>query len=479
MTRGALLIPFIIYFTTSSAQQNAILKFLSDSSMAHASVSLYIIDAANSEIIAENNPDKSLQPASVMKLITTAASIDLLGRAYTFKTTLAYSGKIKKGSGKLNGNIIIIGGGDPALGSENFPDQYGNFVKKWVEVISELGIKRIRGRVVTDDSYYDYLPVPANWNWEDIGNYYGAGVYGLSIFDNTLKIHFKTGAEGSIPVLTTIQPPGSGIEFRNFLRSHGSADEGYVFSAPYSSGGWIAGSIPADMVDFVLKASIPDPPLFAAKLLEKELKEAGIKISYSASTARLIPGLQHDKISVIDEITSPPLSSIIEVLNHKSINLYAEDLVKELGRSLKGEGSASAGKKVIMQYLDSCGIGTEGMFIEDGSGLSTQDAINSRQLVKLLLHMKKNSSSFGDYLNSLPDPGKEGTLKKYFRDEAFDSRLKAKSGSMTWVRSFAGYFTTMTGKEMIFSIIVNNYTGPAIKVISGMEEIIKECILNL
>ena len=134
--------------------------------------------------------------------------------------------------------------------------------------------------------------------------------------------------------------------------------------------------------------------------------------------------------------------------------------------------------KIIKDFLKNAGIETDGMFIEDGSGLSPVNSINSKELTKLLFYMKKNGRYFTEYFNSLPDAGKEGTLKNYFRDPAFDSRLKAKSGSMTRVRSYAGYFTTQSGKQMIFSIIVNNYSGPSKKIISHIEEIIKEIIIT-
>lgn len=477
MLRTALLIPFIIYFTVSSAQQGAVEKFLSDSSMTHASVSLLIIDADNGKVIAEHDPDKSLIQASVMKLITTAASIEMLGPDYTFKTILGYSGTIKKGSKTLDGDIIIKGGGDPALGSENFPEYYESFIEKWVEEISKLGIKKITGRVLTDDSYYDYQPVPAKWDWEDMGNYYGAGVYGLSIYDNTLKIHFKTAGEGSIPFITGIQPSGSEMEFKNYLKAHGSTDEGYVFSAPYSNKGWIAGSIPANMEDFVLKASITDPPLLAAEILSKNLKSAGIEIKLNPSTTRLTAGHKTGNFTDITTTVSPPLSAIIEVLNHESINLYAEHLLKELGKVFGNDGSTSAGTKMVKEFLDSIGVRTAGMFIEDGSGLSVHDAINSRGLAMCLWYMKKNSKHFGEYYNSIPDAGKEGALKNNFKDPLFDSRMRAKSGTMNRVKSYAGYFTTLSGKEMIFSIIVNNFTGSSTKITSYIEAIIKEIIL--
>jgi D-alanyl-D-alanine carboxypeptidase/D-alanyl-D-alanine-endopeptidase (penicillin-binding protein 4) len=118
------------------------------------------------------------------------------------------------------------------------------------------------------------------------------------------------------------------------------------------------------------------------------------------------------------------------------------------------------------------------MFIEDGSGLSALDAINTEELNKLLIYMKKSSHYFPEYFSSLPDAGKEGTLKNCFRDPVFESRLKAKSGSMTRVRSYAGYFTASSGNNFVFSIIINNYKGSSADIISGIEKIMSEVILN-
>jgi len=478
MVRKLLFLPIFLISVVSSAQLISIEKFLSDSSMFHGSASICIIDASNGEVIADYSAGKSLSQASVMKLITTSASLELLGPDYTFNTILGYTGRIKKSTKTLKGNLIIKGGGDPALGSERFNEHYEHFIEKWVEEVSKLGIRRIKGRVVTDDSYYDYKPVPPNWSWEDIGNYYGAGVYGLSIYDNTLKIHLRTGDTGSIPLIIGMEPSGSGFEYLNYLLASGSSDQGFVYSAPYSNNGWISGTIPVNTEDFALPASINNPPLLAARILSEKLHSAGIKVKNGPSSIRALPQLKPHSIKVITRTISPPLSEIIEVLNHISFNLYAEHLIKELGKVYKGEGSTRAGTEVVIEFLDSIGIETSGMFIEDGSGLSPQDAINSRELASLLLYMKNDSEHFQEFFNSLPEAGKEGTLKNVFKDPLFDSRLRAKSGTLTRVKSYAGYFTTISGKEMIFSIIVNNFTGPSSKIVSQIEEIIKEVILT-
>jgi D-alanyl-D-alanine carboxypeptidase/D-alanyl-D-alanine-endopeptidase (penicillin-binding protein 4) len=474
---------FLIFVLTCVAvntfsQEKTSETFLGDSSLVHASVSLCVADAKSGDVIIDYNSGISLAPASVMKVITSAAALELLGPEYTFKTSVGYTGSLNKRSGKLRGNIIIHGGGDPALGSKYFSDHYLDFIGSWVTEIKKLGIKSIRGRVIGDDSYFDFLPVPSKWLWEDEGNYYGAGAYGLSAFDNTYELHFKTMSDSTSPVLEKFVPEECRSDLADFLISSGTTDEGYVFAAPYCTGGWLAGKIPVNKLDFVLKASVTDPPLLLAKMMTEKLKAGGIKTSEAPTTIRLNPVPKTEKVVQITETISPRLSEIISVLNHESVNLFAEHLIKELGKKFKNNGSTESGAEVIYDFLKSCGIDKNGMFIEDGSGLSPLNAVNTRELVRLLVYMKNKGKYFNDYYSSLPDAGKNGTLKNNFKDPLFNSHFKAKSGSMTRVRSFAGYFTTISGKEMVFSIIINNYSGPSKKIISEIEDNIRELILN-
>jgi D-alanyl-D-alanine carboxypeptidase/D-alanyl-D-alanine-endopeptidase (penicillin-binding protein 4) len=447
--------------------------FVNDSSFTSASISFIVADAEKGDTIINYYSGRSLTPASIMKLITSAAALELLGPEHTFSTSLGYTGTISK-SGKLNGDIVITGGGDPAFASPNFPDYYKEFPNGWADEVRKLGIRKIKGRVITDDSYYDYLPVPAKWLWEDTGNYYGAGAYGASVFDNTYEIHFKT---YDSCVITGIVPEYYRPDLTNYLTASGTTDKGYVFAAPYATSGWLSGSIPADKSDFVLKAAITDPPLLIAGIVDEKLRSSGIKITGEPTTKRLTK-TAYGEVTTISALTSPPLDSIIRVLNHESINLYAEHLLKELGKKFRNNGSTDAGLQVVYDFLRNIGVDTEGMFIVDGSGLSRANSINSAGLITLLKFMKNHGRYFPEYLNSLPDAGREGTLKKYFKDEAFNSSMKAKSGSMGRVKSYAGYLTTKSGNTLIFSMIVNNFTCPPARVNQLFEEVLKEVINN-
>ncbi|MCX6261838.1 MAG: D-alanyl-D-alanine carboxypeptidase, partial [Bacteroidia bacterium] len=302
MPKRLLIIILLIVPMLLTGQEKALNLLLADSSMISSSVSLCILNSVNGESVYEFNAGESLIPASVLKLVTSSAALELLGPEYCFRTKLGYTGNINKRTGRLTGDIVIIGGGDPALGSEYFKDHYHNFLKNWITEIRKLGINKIEGRIIADDSWYDYQPVPAKWLWEDIGNYYGAGAFGLSVFDNKFEIHFKTSGDGSIPEITGIVPDQCRYELSNQLVASDNTDkDGYVFSAPYNDNGWIAGSIPVNMGDFVLKASILDPPLLLAEIFNSMLDSAGIAVSGDPSTTRVEKKLTGDEPVIIAE----------------------------------------------------------------------------------------------------------------------------------------------------------------------------------
>jgi serine-type D-Ala-D-Ala carboxypeptidase/endopeptidase (penicillin-binding protein 4) len=466
----------ITLFFESAAQEEAINRFVNDTSMSHASVSVCIIDPLSGIPAKEFDAQRSLVPASTLKLVTTAAAIELMGSDFTFKTSVGYRGTFDTPTKTLKGDIIIKGGGDPCLGSEYFYDYYGDIILKWSEAIAKAGIIKVDGRVITDDSFYNYEPLPSKWLWEDIGNYYGAGTFGLSIFDNTYSVHLNTSKPGDKPEITSITPEFVNPEITNFLISGGNRDEGYIYSSPYNNNSWISGTVPQNRTDFVLKGSITDPPLLAAKLLNAKLKSSGISVSGEPSTTRILDDHDEYSFNLITETISPPLSEIIYVLNHESINLYAESLTKHIGLLYKHNGSTESGIEVILEFLKSYGVETDGINMVDGSGLSPVNSISSRELARLLYLMKTKSKQFECFRKSLPEAGKTGTLQNYFTDQFFNNRLRLKTGSMSGVRSFAGYVTANSGKEMIVTIIVNNYSGSSERVISAIEEVIRGVI---
>ena len=472
------LVTILLFFVgiNSFAQLVKLEEMLADSLFLNASISFYVADAENGTPIYSHNHKTSLVPASNMKLVSSAVALELLGPGYIFQTTIGYTGILNSRTGELTGDIVIKGGGDPTLGSDYFISHYEDFMEQWVEAIKNAGIKKVNGRVITDDSHFDFDPAAPRWLWEDLGMSYGAGVFGLSIFDNTCVIRVRTAADGVNVELIDITPNIDGFTLTNRLRVSGTTGNWYVYTAPYNLSGWLSGTIPARNEN-TLRASIPDPPLLAAQILFRRLEADNIEITGAPSTAR-IENLTNINITHLTQTNSPELRLITEILNKESINLYADTFVKELGKQFGGNGSLLEGRKVIMQFLGNAGVDTLGIFIEDGSGLSARSAVNAEALVTLLIYMKNRGKYFQDYLFSLPAAGKDGTLLQVFTDPVFESNLKAKSGSMTRVRCYSGYFTAKSGKEIVFSILVNNFQGTSRNVIQHIEEVLKEIILT-
>jgi D-alanyl-D-alanine carboxypeptidase/D-alanyl-D-alanine-endopeptidase (penicillin-binding protein 4) len=263
---------------------------MTDTQLKHAVFGFYVKDMTTGTVVADYNSEMSMPPASTMKLVTTATAFQVLGRGYKFKTKIMYSGTFDSLSGTINGDIYIIGGGDPTLGSKYFNKDgtQRDFLTQWADTLYAMGIRNVTGKVVADASIYRYEGVPSGWVWGDMGNYYGAGPSGLTIFDNLLELHFKTGPNaGDSTELHCTVPYVPGITIKNFVKAADSKDDdAYVFGAPYSYDWFVRGSIPKNQEDFIVKASIPDPEFIAALELDYALSQRGIKVKYAPTTFR-------------------------------------------------------------------------------------------------------------------------------------------------------------------------------------------------
>ena len=464
--------------TPLAAQEDTIRSFFPDSIYGSASISFYVADLITGEVLTSIDPGRAVAPASVEKLVTTSAALELLGADYRFRTIIGYTGELSRNGKTLTGDIIIKGGGDPTLGSENFPEYYNDIVMKMALAINVAGIKKIKGRIIADESIYGFNPVSSRWSWGDLGNYYGAGAYGLTVFDNTFRIYLRTGDRGSIPEILRTEPEMKEMSIESYLISEGSTDRGYVYSAPYNTHAWITGAVPENRDEFILKASIPDPPLKLATMVREKLESLGIVVSEGAATARTVNNFTAENINTLLDIYSPPLSEIVTKTNHVSVNLYAEHLLKQLGYEIAGTGTTSAGANVVKDFLAANEIPHAGIVIEDGSGLAARNSMTSEFIVSLIRFMLLNGNNPEIFRNSLPAAGEDGTMRSYFRDPLFQGKLRAKTGTLSRVRSYAGVFTAESGRDYAFCIFVNNYTGPLSAVNRNIEELFKYLMIN-
>ena len=452
----------------------AVKKMAADEDLKNASISFYALDLDSNKVIAGLGSNKSLVPASTMKLVTTATALEMLGPGKRFSTYVKYSGEIDTNC-VLNGNIYIVGGGDPSLGSERFTKQYGNFINKWANEIIKLGIDSINGRVIGDASIFNEQMIPATWIWGDLGNYYGAGPCGLSIHENKCTIEFSSFNKGDSTAITCIYPYVPGLKFDNYVKSMiTKKDLSYIFGAPYQENRIIKGGIPTNKKNFMVNGSIPDPANLTAFELDMELRGMGVKLKETSTTIRKMKfetgSIEKSIKHIITTTRSPRLTAIMNLTNTYSVNLYAEHLMNQIGVFKYRSGDTGSGTQATTLFWKNNDLDINGMYINDGSGLSRFNAITAKQLVGILKHMNE-SKNRKLFINSLPIAGKSGTLRNVGKGTAASGKVKAKSGYMTRVRSYAGYVTTKNKRNIAFALIVNNFNCTPFQMKKKMEKI--------
>ncbi len=447
--------------------QNTFKSFVSQDDYKNAWIGMQVADVESGEILFEFNPRKLLIPASNLKLATSAAALEMLGEDYRFQTKIGYSGTLENGI--LTGDLVLIGGGDPTLGSEYFAEEKPDFLNVWTEKIRQAGISNVRGNLVLDASAYDSEKIPPTWIWEDLGNYYGAGPGAFTVYDNLFRITFRSPNEaGKKTEIMSVYPKIPGLQLKNEVLSDNSNwDHAYVFGGPFDLQRVVRGTIPKNRNEFTIKAAMPFPEKILAEKLIQYLENAGVSLSGTVKFEKVSPEGFHE----IFVQKSPTLAEIIKVTNHESVNLFAEHLVKQIALEKNGTGNRENGIELIQDFWNKSGIDKDSYFMEDGSGLSHFDAVSPEVFVKILLYMANKSPHKETFFNSLPSPG-EGTL--YYFDTSYfpGNSLKVKSGSMTRVRCYSGYLQLNSGKQAAFSIMVNQFKGGHAKVIREIERLL-------
>ncbi len=244
----------------------------------NASVGMQFIDLESGLSVFEYNPGKLMIPASTLKTVTSAAALEMLGAGYRFKTQIGYVGELKENN-ELNGDLVIIGGGDPTLGSVYFNNSESNynFINVWVQKIKVAGIRQIQGDIIFDSSIYDSEKVPSTWIWGDIGNYYGAGANAFTCYDNLFRITFKSPEKvGELTNIISIYPEIDGMEIRNEVTSsENNSDNAYVFGSPFDKKRVIRGTIPKGRNAFTIKAAVHHPEEIIARELKAQFGQRG------------------------------------------------------------------------------------------------------------------------------------------------------------------------------------------------------------
>lgn len=456
----------ILIFGKSFAE-SPVDKFVNHSILKNALISISVVDLNTNKQLYAYWDEHPITPASTLKLITTATALEKLGPDFKYKTIIGYQGGIKDGI--LNGDLYIIGSGDPSLASaktlKNKEQDPGKLLLDlWVKKVREAGIIRIKGNIVADISCFDTVGVNPKWTWDDIGNYYAPGIYGISYLDNALKVKFKTGKTGQKAQIISTDPLIPEIEFRNSVKgTETKSDNAYFYGIPGENLRFVSGEIPAEKESFIVKCDIPKPGLLLARNFKTSLISSGI----SVEGKEIQLSVPKDKINTLFIQESPELIEIIKETNMKSNNHYAEYLFRTIGLQKEKPATIKNSLVEIKSFWKSKGLPLNQLLIYDGCGLSPNNAVSAKFYTDLLNYMYK-SKYRDEFVKSLPVAGKSGSMSGVLRESRLNGKVWAKSGTIDNVKAYAGYVFD-GNKKLSFAIIVNNAAGNSWQVLSKIE----------
>ncbi|MBR4801658.1 MAG: D-alanyl-D-alanine carboxypeptidase/D-alanyl-D-alanine-endopeptidase [Bacteroidales bacterium] len=426
----------------------------------------------NGKIVAEWNSNLPVLTASTLKTITCGMALAYLGEDYRFSTTLKYSGTVKDGT--LFGDLWIVGGGDPTLGSEDgvgFP--VDSIFGVWTAAMKELGIRKVQGNIVVDDSYLAREVIPSSWEWGNIGYDYGSAPSGLPFHEDVQNARIIPGKkEGEKPQVIVLYPQIPGFKYINELTTGPakSGDWSEYNCSDLARVGKFTGSVPVDRDTIRSIISNKFGYISCGAAFRDFVVSQGITIGPD-----IIPVEDAAKADLTEITTtySPELWKIVGRTLLVSDNFYAETLFKQLGKKMLGDGSYSGAKKAARRILDSLGVNRTGYTQDDGSGLSRENYVSPEFFCNFYSVMTKQPC-FEKFVEAFPYPT-VGTLRNVLTDKKkfnpdIAAGVHAKSGSLSCVKTYAGYVYAGPKHGLIkFAILVNNYSCPTREIQKHLE----------
>ncbi|MEZ0611279.1 D-alanyl-D-alanine carboxypeptidase/D-alanyl-D-alanine-endopeptidase [Fibrella sp. WM1] len=463
----------------------------------NGTVALSVRRVSDGLCVFGQNEFRSLPTASTLKLVSTGTALATLGSTFTYTTYLEYDGAIK--DSVLTGNLYLRGTGDPSLASGRFAGYpaWVAFLRDVSSRVRQAGIRRIDGAIIGDASFFDGQPTPDTWPFGDLGNYYGAGLFGLNFNENLYRVVFKPGtaAGAPAPVLRT-DPALPYLSLNNRVSTGpvGSGDEVNIYGVPFQNTATLEGTVPPNpsgaVPEFAVKGAMPDPAYFVAYALTEQFRRDSIRVSGTPASYRLgtLPvellaantapqpvstpvaytpgpfvsaaGSTSATSTVRTEVyryTSPPLSDLARETNFQSINLYAEALLRSAARQIKQRSTTwPESVSAITGYWQAKGVHLDGFRPRDGSGLSTVGAMTADNMTSFLMAMTREGT-YPAFYASIPVVGQSGTVRGLAKGTKAAGNVRAKSGTIEGVRAYAGYFTAKDGSLMSFSLMINKY----------------------
>jgi serine-type D-Ala-D-Ala carboxypeptidase/endopeptidase (penicillin-binding protein 4) len=495
-----------LYAASHSPVAKRIDAILADPDLQRGFWGIEVVSVDTGKTLFAENADKLFTPASNTKLFTTAAALALIGPTYTFRTTVETTGTLDK-YGRLNGDLVLIGRGDPNLSGRELPyllrtqrnDHPIQVLEQLADALVQKGLKYVDGDVVADDSYFAFERYGEGWSQDDLVLADGAPVSALTINDNVVFVNILPADRAGERAFVNIVPFADyyQVDNRIITTPAGTGRRIFINREPGSTLLTLWGNMPLDDAGANEALAIENPADFAAVLFRQLLENRGIVVygkqrsrhtelaSLSTlsvtATAPARGGDEplHAALSqslVLASHESMPLIEDVRVINKVSQNLHAEILLRLLGREKGTAGTVEGGLEVLRGFLNQAGISPDQYVFYDGSGLSRQNLASPQAIVQLLSYAAAQpwGASFRD---TLPVAGVDGSLADRFPNLDSRAHVYAKTGSLGGVKTLSGYATTVKGEQIAFSILSNNFNLPNKRVTDTIDGIV-EAIVN-
>jgi D-alanyl-D-alanine carboxypeptidase/D-alanyl-D-alanine-endopeptidase (penicillin-binding protein 4) len=415
--------------------------------------SICFADAASGQSILEVDSDRLLVPASVTKLWTTAAAFLDLGPDFKFETKVAAATK-PDASGTLNGKLQIICGGDPMFETK-IRKGYGKPAQDRIaDELYESGLRTVSGDLEIVVTGYDRTCGNGVWEMGDLREGFAPAVDGIGFNSNVCNVEIAPGLHAGEPAMVKIDPPFAPVTVHNqVITASGGNDSWIDYSVtPCHDELEITGTMGQGDDPQYIWFPLQEPAKYAGLAIKNALERRGIKVNGEVRVSR--DASQESTILMTHE--SPPLMYIASIVNKESDNYLAEYLLSAVGRKVNGRGSTEAGLRAVQKLARERGIQRTQFSLEDGCGLSRQNIVSARAIVKLLSAMTTTDSA-DDFEASLAQSGVDGTISSRLSTDGMMGRVRAKTGTMTNVSALAGYIGLDSGKKVAFAMLCNNF----------------------
>jgi serine-type D-Ala-D-Ala carboxypeptidase/endopeptidase (penicillin-binding protein 4) len=408
------------------------------------------------ELLYQRNSEALLHPASNMKLLTLAAAATRLGWDFRFDTTVRATTAIEH-DGTVRGDLVIVGSGDPSIG-RRFDG--AATMAGWADRIFQQGVRRIEGRVIGDASAFRGTSFGEGWQWDDLPFGYAAPVSALTFNENTAEVTIAPGpSEGARAQVTLVDTAAPNLLIVNRVSTVPSTATRRVSLSrtPEDPRLTWRGEIPLGSQPLRQFVAVDDPPLYFARALRSALVARGIVVVGDARSAVSDPpGPLNSESPVLIRHQSPPLRDLARTLMKISQNLYAEVLLRAVG---KAAGASGDGTGALAEVLQSWGAGRGAVVVGDGSGLSRYNLTSAAAIDTVLTRMFTSPSDQEPWLAALPIAGVDGTLERRMKGTVAEGRVHAKTGTIAYVRALSGYARTADDEWVQFTILANNFAG--------------------